>query len=161
MKYIPISKLERHQKYLDAFSAFYTEQEYISTFTHFIMDSKISPLDDDDVELFKDFLFESKFGKIHIYYFERLFNQLSDKDTFDWNVRVMAKYIEFIGKISEFYCGDIFIYLFSKINKSEHVISLLLNYLPKEDRMIMAKVAQTYPVVLTKNPKLKLYSLFS
>ena len=161
MKYKPISKLERHQKYLGAFSDFCIEKEYLSNITKFIMDNDISPLNDDDVELFKDFLFESKFGKIHIYYFDCLFRQLEDKANFDWTVRVMAKYIEFIGKISEFYCNDIFSNLFAEINKTQNTISLLLKYLPISDRMIMVKMAQTYPVVIFKNPKLKLYALFS
>lgn len=161
MKYKPNSKLERHQKYLGAFSDFCIEEEYLSNITQFIMDPKISPNDEDDIELFKDLLFESKFGKIHIYYFDRLFNKLWDKTTFDWTVRIMSKYVEFAHKISEFYSGDIFNALFTELHKTHDAISLMLKYLPHNERMCMVRVAQTYPSVLESVPKLKLYALFS
>jgi hypothetical protein len=161
MKYRPTSKQERHQKYLGAFSAFCVEDEYLSNITNFIMDPKNSPSNDDDVELFKDLLFESKFGMMHICYFDLMFSRLCDKPNFDWTIRVIAKYIEFIHKISKFYSDDIFDTFLTELNTSHDAIGLLLRHLPMEERMYLVKVARAYPMALSRVPKLKLYALFS
>lgn len=161
MKYRPTSKLERHQKYLGAFSAFCIEDEYLSNITDFIMDPKNSPSNDDDVELFKDFLFESKFGRIHICYFDLWFSKIGNKTNFDWTVRVMSRYIEFIRKISEFYIDDIFNMFLTELNASQDAIALLLKLLPMEDRMSFVRAAKVYPKALKRVSKLKLYYLFS
>lgn len=159
--YRPKTKHDRHQKYVSVFEGFCVEHEYHATITRFMMDSNISSSNPDDIELFKDLLFESKFGKIHIYYFDKLLKSLSDKSQFDWTVRVMAKYIEFTGKISEFYQGDILHTLFTELNRTQTAIELLLKHLSAQDRIYLAQTARQFPAVIAKIPKIRLYSLFS
>lgn len=160
MKFSPNSEHKRHQLYFDAFlDSINSPTLYCTYITRFINDGAISSFNDDDMQFFKDLLFESKHGKVHIeYYVNILENWL--QFAFNQSMFTISKYCDFLIKISELFIKDMFHYIF-KMKNCELIIKKLFTYLSPENKILFINVGMDYPQILKLIPKFKTYVLFS
>jgi hypothetical protein len=164
--FIPDSTCERHQKYFGAFSVvpkrFHGSNntyEYLKFITQYINDGAISHLDSDDLQFFRDLLFESSFGKVHIEYYDWIITKWS-QFAFSQTVSIIARYADFLGQLSELFLKDLFKYVYSLTPRgagAKHLFPLL----SPENKVIFVQVGMDYPHILQEIPKFKLYLLFS
>lgn len=149
---------ERHHLYRNKFTKATYEGQYYWNIVEYIKDKNISPLDADDLELFQDIIFESPMGRIHIYFYERLFDN-SYKAQPEWTLEIFCKYLEFLDKISPLFTHDAFSFVFRQKNVA--LIESLLKVMPIEIKLRFIREADNYPQIIKSVPKLKLYNLFS
>lgn len=155
--YIPKSEHKRHQPYIGAFCRSQSKTEYIAYITKFIFDPEISPKNEDDMDLFKDLLFESRFGKIHIDYYIEQFWRLSGRKRTKV-IRRLARYAEFLIPYSGLFLEDMY---HSIYRNHPDIIGELLEALPSKVKMPFVMLAEEYPSVIHRVPKLKFYMTFS
>lgn len=152
---------ERHKPYHEKFDRAQgnnTERQYYWNVAKYVLDSKISPSNEDDLELFEDAIFESPWGRIHIYFYEWLFKNYYQTQT-EVVIRTFVKYLEFLNEISPLFTVDAFNFIFRQ--KDTKLIEKLLNTMSFEIKLNFIKVSDKYPEVVRSVPKLKLYNLFS
>lgn len=162
MSFVPDSTCERHQKYFDAFSdpkAIDNFATYTTYLTRFIHDNSISFLNDDDLQFFRDLLFESSWKRIHIKYYEDILDRWI-KFAFTQSMSVLSKYSDFLGQVSEYYLRDLFYCIF-RHHQSHIIVPSLFNVLSPENKVIFVKVGMNYPDIIKQIPKFKTYLLFS
>lgn len=156
----PNSTCERHQKYFDAVSSKFANQTtYLSVITRFINDGAISHLDDDDIQFFRDLLFESDYGKVHIEYYSWILDRWL-KFAFTQSMTVLSKYADFLGRVSELFLKDMFHHIF-KMHQSDMVVPALFHVLSPDNKVHLVQVGMSYPQVVKSIPKFKMYLLFS
>lgn len=164
MTFKPTSTLERHQKYFDAFlispgeEIFYGPASYLNFITKFINDPNISHQDQEDLQFFKDLLFESQFGKIHIQYYTWVIDKWTQY-AFPQAIRVLARYADFLGGVSVMFLHDFYHHLF-KLPKHDLTIAIF-PILSSINKVEFIKTADQYPAIIAAMPKLKLYMVFS
>src|SRR5271157_2612674 len=106
---------ERHQKYLGAFTNLVSQFEYLINVTHFVTDANLSPNNPDDIDLFQDLLFEGRHGRIHIVYYETLFNcPLISSMSIGKTTKVFARYLDYLDKVSSLFTADALHFVFKK-----------------------------------------------
>lgn len=152
---------EQHKPYHGKFTQVTTklfERQYYWNIAKYVMDSNISPSNGDDLELFEDAVFESPYGRIHIYFYEQLFKNYYQFSP-DWVLKVFSKYLSFIEKISTLFTNDAFDYIFRK--EDPKLILSLLKEMSFDIKMRFVKASEKYPAVIQSVPKLKMYNLFS
>lgn len=160
LKFIPNSPHERHQKYFDAFliEDGLTNSKYLNYITQYIFDTNLSPDNNDDLEFFKNLLFESIKGKVHINYYDWVVSRWTQL-AFEQTVETLVRYSYFLGKLSDMFLHDFFNYLLkSKHNK------IIINLFPKLDhysKVQFIKWVDLNPEVIKMIPKLKMYLLFT
>ncbi len=160
LEFIPDSPHERHQKYFDAFliKEGLTDSRYLNYITQYIFDPNLSPDNDDDLEFFKNLLFESIKGKVHINYYDRVVTRWTEL-AFDQTVETLARYSYFLSKLSVMFLHDFFNYLLKSHNEK-----LIINLFPKLDsysKIQFIEWADLNPEVVKFIPKLKMYLLFT
>ena len=160
MIFIPNSPHERHQKYFDAFSIKdgLTDSKYMNYITQYIFDPCISPDNEEDIYFFKDLLFESIKGKVHISYYDWVISHWS-KCAFVQSIETLARYSLYISRLSELFVHDFFNYLWQLPNKE--IIVQLFPKLDHVSKLMFISWADTNPEIITLIPKLKLYLLFT
>lgn len=159
-KFIPNSPHERHQKYFDAFliEEGLTNSKYLNYITQYIFDPAMSPDNEDDLEFFKNLLFESMKGKVHIDYYDRVVTRWS-QFAFDQTIETLARYAYFLGRLSGMFLHDFFHYLLRLDNKE-----ILIHLFPKLDsqsKIHFIEWADYHPEIVESIPKLKMYLLFT
>jgi len=150
---------ERHQKYLHLFKDDVFETSLLWHTAKYVLDTNISPNDADDFELFQDMIFESKFGRLHIYFYEQYLFPRYFKLNSDWVTQVFVKYLEFLEKSSPLFTNDAFdvVYKF----RDSKLILMLLDRMSFDIKMRFIKHSEKHPDMIHLVPKLKLYNLFS
>lgn len=159
-KFIPNSPHERHQKYFDAFltGEGLTNSKYLNYITQYIFDPNLSPDNADDLELFKNLLFESFKGTVHIDYYDRV---LKNWSTFAPNqtTDTLSRYSYFLSRLSVMFLQDFFNHLLEFDNNQ-----IIINLFPKLDsysKVQFIEWADKNPQVVKLIPKLKMYLLFT
>lgn len=150
---------DRHQSYIPLFrDREMYERQYLWQIGKFVMDSKLSPSDGDDLELFQDLVFDSDRGRLHIFFYEELFKNYYQYQP-DWTLKVFVRYVMYLDKISPLFSGDSFDFILKKSDPK--LITDLLKEMPFELKMRLIKISERYPDMIKAVPKLKLYNLFS
>ena len=152
---------ERHKPYHEKFDRALgknTELQYYWNVAKYVLDSKISPSDGDDLELFEDAIFESPWGRIHIHFYEWLFQKYY-ADQPEVVIRIFCKYLEYLEKCSVLFIDDSFSFIFRQ--EDYKLIEKLLKVMPLKTKLHFIKASEKYPKVIQSVPKLKLYNLFS
>jgi len=161
-KFVPNSPHERHQKYFDAFliEEGLTNSKYLNYITQYIFDPAMSPDDEDDLEFFKNLLFESMKGKVHIDYYDRVTRW--SQFAFDQTIETLARYAYFLSRLSVMFLDDFFNYLLkSNQNKNDQIIINLFPKLDNYSKVQFIEWADLNPEVVKLIPKLKMYLLFT
>jgi hypothetical protein len=152
---------ERHHPYHEKFDRAQrnnTERQYYWNVAKYVLDSKISPSDGDDLELFEDAIFESPFGRIHIHFYEWLFQNYY-KTQPEVVIRIFINYLGYLEKLSVLFVNDAFDFVFRQ--EDPKLIETLLRVSPLSIKLQIIRVAEKYPQAIQSVPKLKLYNLFS
>jgi len=152
---------ERHQPYHEKFDRAQkgnTERQYYWNVAKYVLDSKISPSDGDDLELFEDAIFESPWGRIHIYFYEWLFKNYYATQP-EVVLRIFSRYLEYLEKCSILFVDDAFNFIFRQ--KDSKLIESLLKIMSLSSKLRLITVSDKYPDIVRSVPKLKLYNLFS
>lgn len=147
---------ERHLKYLDAFWHLFTPG-FVGFITRFVLDPNISPDNVDDLELFQDFVFSKRLGRLHIFYYEHLFKDIADTD--EYLSKAFCRYLEFLGQISPYFEKEALYFLFRE--ERLEIIELVFKQSSFQLKMKILKVSDDFPEKVKRIPKLKLYNLFS
>jgi hypothetical protein len=159
-KYTPQYKLERHQQYASAFSL---KSEYLGNYypyiSKFLCDPQLNINDGDDATVLFDLLYNSKFGAIHISYYKFLLRRINNIN-YEWTLKVLSKYVNFLGKRSYLYQVDMFDSLFRDFPNTK-LWEDFLKALAPEDLTLFIECAAKYSSVVKAIPKIKLYLLFS
>lgn len=154
-------KHERHIPYHGKFTQVNTElfeRQYYWNVAKYVMDPCVTPSDGDDLELFEDAIFESPWGRIHIYFYEQLFKNYYSLSP-EWVLQVFSRYLEYLEKLSSLFTNDAFEFVFRK--KDYQLITKLLKTMSIEIKLKFIKAAEKHSDVLQSVPKLKIYNLFS
>ncbi len=183
MKFKPSSQHERHQKYFEAFSVsdkisrpyIHIESDvlnktslngYLDYITKYITDPNISYHNHDDIEFFKDLLFEGLYGKIHIFYYRNIFDKWM-RFAFEQSIFILSKYASFLSKISPLYLHDFYDYMlgnrYIKSNSNYDwikIISSLYDNLDPEAKIEFIRVASNYKDIVSQLPQIKLYMTY-
>ena len=151
---------ERHKPHHNKFTIKedWFERQYYWNVAKYVMDPNISPSDGDDLELFQDAVFDSPWGRIHIHFYERLFQNYY-KFQPDWVLQTFCRYVNFLEQISILFANDAFDFIFRK--EDPKLIEKLLNTMSFETKMHFIKASEKYPEAIRSVPKLKIYNLFS
>jgi len=152
---------ERHKPYHEKFDRAQegnTERQYYWNVAKYVLDSKLSPSDGDDLELFEDAIFDSPWGRVHIYFYEWLFQNYY-KSQPEVVVQIFTRYLEYLGKISMLFVDDAFSFIFKR--EDYKLIEKLLAIMPLTTKLQFIKTSEKYPKAIQSVPKLKLYNLFS
>lgn len=159
-RFIPNSQFERHHKYFDAFEIQngISDINYLNFITEYINDTSLSPNNDDDLEFFKNLLFESIKGKVHIRYYDWVITNLINNDIHTCT-KILSRYSEYLGGLSNLFLHDFFNYLLQLDDKQ--IIIELFNVLPSKIKLEFIYWANDNESVVKLIPKLKSYLLFS
>ena len=149
-----ISQLDRHKSHINAFKIC-SMSDFSDVITNFITDPFISSDDEDDIDLFQDFVFSKKFGKLHIYYYSFILKN-KDKESV---AMILSKYLDFLKHVSVFFLYDAFDYIFK--TKDTKLIELMIKSLSSDLKIKFIEYSDRYPNIIDLIPKLKLYNLFS
>lgn len=134
------------------------EGQYYWCVARYVTDRNISPSDVDDLEFFQDSVFESPWGRIHIFFYEWMFKKYYQSNP-DWYVLVFTKYLEYLDKISPLFSQDAFYFVFRQNNIQ--LVESVLKAMSFDIKLRFIKASEKYPDMIRKVPKLKLYNLFS
>ena len=152
---------ERHQPYSKKFDRAQegnTERQYYWNVAKYVLDSKLSPSDGDDLEMFEDAVFDSPWGRIHIYFYEWLFKNYYTTQP-EVVLRVFSRYLEYLEKCSVLFVDDAFNFIFKQNNPK--LVESLLKIMSLKIKLRLIAVSEKYPEAIRSVPKLKLYNLFS
>lgn len=149
---------DRHQKYLELFKDDVFEQHFLWQVAMYVWDANLTPNDADDLDLFQDLVFDSKFGRIHIYFYDHLFDKYYRLNS-DWVTTIFVRYLEYLEKLSSLFTNDAFDFVFKK--EDQKLVLTLLKKMPLDLRLRFIKHSEKYPNIIQLVPKLKLYNLFS
>lgn len=163
--FVPTVVYERHQKYLDAFiNEKLIISDYLQYITKFICDHNMSTLNNDDLDFFKNLLFDSftarnieLVGSLLFTYYDRLIKNY--KFASSQVIFLLSKLLSFLIKISDVYVKDMFVYLW-QCNDKQIILNLFYS-LNGENRLCFINWANDKPDIIKFIPKLKLYILFS
>lgn len=149
---------KNHQPHQENFSKVLFEKTYLWNVGVYVNDTKIDPSDADDLEFFQDMVFDSPYGRIHIFFYEELFKNYLHLNR-DWTIRTFARYVLFLENISSLFSEEALGFVYRK--QEPAVITDLLKVMDMEVKLRFIRLADKYPDVLHAVPKLKLYNLFS
>lgn len=155
------SEHERHKQYYEQFDKAKQgrlEGQYYWSVVKYVTDRNISPLDPDDLELFQDAIFESPWGRIHIHFYEWMFDKYY-KVYPECFLVIFSKYLNYLDKVSPLFTADAFSFVFRK--KNIKLVEGLLKVLSFDLKMKFIKTSEKHPDMIQLVPKLKLYNLFS
>lgn len=154
-RYTPDFSQERHSSYKKALDS-KNYNRYYKHINRFILDKNLSAKNQEDIELFKDLLFESKFGRIHINYSEWLVKYAKKKKS---RIALIDRYIEYISEVSSLFYGD---FVSSLVKSGNDYIEYLVSFGALQTRLVLVKtLAYHFPKMMQDIPKLKTYLLFS
>jgi len=149
----------RHRDYYENFtSSNRDERQYYLYLAKYVMDADVSPLDGDDLEFFQDVVFESPYGRIHIYFYEQLFENYYEMDP-DWCILVFNKYLDYLERISPLFTVDAINFIFRENDLK--LVEKMLGSSSYEIKMRLIRASENHPDLIKSVPKLKLYNLFS
>lgn len=149
----PVSEHKRHQKYLHAFELA-TVDHYYEIISQFVVDPNISFNNSDDLDLFVNFVFDSKFQYIHTGYCRFIINNKSE-----FSLLAITKFLDF----QKIYC-ELFVYdFFSTLIRDYDitVIEKIFKLLSPNLKLDFLDVICKFPEVLKSSSQLNLYILFS
>lgn len=149
---------ERHLPHQRNFEKVNFEKGYLWNVGVYVNDPNIDPNDEDDLEFFQDMVFESPYGRIHIFYYEELFKNYLALNR-DWTLRTFSNYVLFLDKFSHLFSDEAFAHVYK--NQQTQVVADLLKVMDMEIKLKFIRMADKYPNVMRAVPKLKLYNLFS
>jgi hypothetical protein len=150
----------RHQKYLRVFSSLPDKIVLLKTITRFINDKAISHLDPDDLQLFQNLVFDTGCGPVNISFYSQVKKKYTrSKTCFIPSAKVLARFADFTGQISSLFVDDLFLHLLRNTNNS--FIKSVFDKLSAVNKLKMMHLADTYPEIIKRIPKIKLYLTFS
>jgi len=147
---------ERHQIYLSAFHTL-SIYNFVEFITKFVLDPNISSDNEDDTDLFQDFVFSDRLGRLHIYYYEHLFFDVPGDN--NYIAEAFCRYLDFLGQISPFFTQEALNKPFKMGNIS--LIESIMIFGSHNIKLGIIKTSDKYPHITKRIPKLKLYNLFS
>lgn len=161
-KYIPQVEHRRHQRHVDAFVRARWAYEISALVSKYIYDPAISPMDADDLDLLKVFLFDNGLGKIHIsYYSDQLVNTiLNSKKRRVKAIRKICRYADFLIRINTLMTIDLFHHVF-QLRDNFKTAEDVFNGISPYTRVSFVHAAIQWPNIVNRIPKLKLYVTFS
>lgn len=148
---------ERHSEYLGAFSDSIGEDEFVGYISKFLLDSQLSPFDSDDLDLYQDIVFDSKWGRLHIFYYEDLFSTYHIRPI--EFAKKFNQHLEYLGHISSLFLLDAFTFVLKK--NDPVLVEFLMKHMSLRTKLLFIREAWHYPQIIQAVPKLKLYNLFS
>ena len=119
----------------------------------FILDKSISPNNEEDLQLLRDMLFETKFGKNHIYFYD-YFSRRKSKN----NIKLLSKYSEYLLIMSELFLDDMFHHILR--TRDKYLINNYFTHLSNKNKLNFLKIAKNYPHIISKFPRIKTYMVF-
>lgn len=146
---------ERHQIYLSAFSVL-SIYDFVEFITKFVLDPNISPDNADDLELFQDFVFSDRLGRLHVFYYHNMFEDRPDAN--ELLIKAYCQYLNFLGQISSFFQQESLEFIF---RWKPFYIESILKLSSPQVKLDIIKISNNYPEIIKRIPKLKLYNLFS
>lgn len=149
---------ENHAPHQKNFSKELYERSYLWNVGVYVNDPRIDPSNEDDLEFFQDMIFDSPYGRIHIFFYEELFKNYLNLNR-DWTVRTFARYVLFLENISQLFSEEALNFVYRKQEPS--VITDLLKVMDMDVKLRFIRLADKHPDVMRAIPKLKLYNLFS
>jgi hypothetical protein len=156
-KYKPNFSDIRHSIYQDGFDNCNNVLIYYKFLNKFLLDKNLSPYNQDDVELLKDLLFESKLKKVHLGYAMWMISWCKKNKT---GTLIVSNYIRYISNLSILHMNDFWTILL--VNRHKKFIEKLLNLGDSDVRLALVNAAVVLNPKLMKHiPKLKTYLLFS
>lgn len=156
-KYVPDFSQERHTIYRNGFNTCTNEKDYYKIINKYILDGNLSPANTDDVELFKDLLFESKFRRIHLEYARWLIEWCKKKPS---RRKLVLSYIKYIASASSLHLRDFWGIILTEHNK-DFIVDLLSEADSEVRLTIVTGAVENNPKLMKLIPKLKMYLLFS
>jgi hypothetical protein len=148
---------ERHSDYLGAFSASIKEDEFLKYISKFLLDSRLSPFDADDLDLYQDLVFDSKWGRLHIFYYEDLFSTYYIRPV--EFAKKFSRHLDYLGQCSVLFLLDAFTFILKKNNP--YMVNFLMKFMSLKTKLLFIRETEHYPQIVQAVPKLKLYNLFS
>lgn len=148
---------ERHSEYLGAFSNSIREDEFIGYISKFLLDSQLSPFDGDDLDLYQKMVFDSKWGRLHIFYYEDLFSTYYIRPV--EFAKKFGKHLDYLGQISVLFLLDAFSFVLKK--NDPILVEFLIKHMSLKTKLLFIRESYHYPQIIQAVPKLKLYNLFS
>ena len=155
IRYVPIINYQRHEEYARAFDNSISINKYFKILKKFIMDENISPNNEDDLQFLKDLLFETKFGRNHIHFYEYVYYSMNKSKN---NLQILSRYTEFLGSISDYFLEDMFEFLVK--TQDEFVIKNYFSKLSLSYKLRFVKITRPYPYLFKKIPILGMCSTF-
>lgn len=149
---------ENHLPHQKNFSREIHERGYLWNVGVYVNDTRIDPSNEEDLEFFQDMVFDSPYGRIHIFFYEELFKNYLHLNR-DWTVRTFARYVLFLENISALFSEEALNFVYRKQEPS--VITDLLKVMDMDVKLRFIRLADKHPDVMRAIPKLKLYNLFS
>jgi hypothetical protein len=154
-QYMPVANYQRHKIYLIAFHDSINIDKYFKILKTFIVDENISPNNEDDLQFLRDLLFETKFGRNHIHFYELAYHSMNKCKN---NLHVLSRYTEFLGAISNYFLEDMFEFVLK--TKDEFFIKRYFSRLSLNNKLKFIKITKSYPYIFKKIPKIGMYSTF-
>lgn len=154
-RYTPTINYQRHKAYLCAFDSRININKYFKLIKKFILDKNISCYNDEDIQFLRDLLFDTKFGRNHIYFYQFIYSSINRSKK---NFRIFTKYTDFLGAISVYFLEDMFDFVIN--TKNNNFIKNYFFELSLPNKIKFLKSLKKYPFLLKKIPKIKSYVLF-
>lgn len=152
-KYKLESKLKRHQRYVDAFSilSYLSYKSYISSF---VTDTNLSANNYDDLNFFKDLLFESSYGNVLFDYYKSLACKLPE------TYLILSNYLYYIYRLNYYFFRDCINDMWSSCDIL--YLDLVFKHLDTSIQMQFIEIGiSKYRDKYNLSSKMKLYALFS
>lgn len=161
-KFIPKVEHRRHQRHVDAFVLCTHAYQLSTLISKYIYDPEISPLNDDDLDLLKTFLFDNGTNDIHIrYYADQLVCPiLRNRKKRVKAIRKICRYSDFLIRINSLMTIDLFHHVF-RLRDDIVVAEEIFNGISPYTRVTFVHTALNYTSIINRIPKLKLYVTFS
>lgn len=146
----PTSSFDRHQKYLEAFTI-ESIVEYYQFINQFLTDPIISHHNGDDMDLFINFIFDSKFGDLHNAYCKFMLSSSSFLE--------ISSFLNFLHEDCELFVYDFFYSLAKDYNHI--IIEKVFEKLSCKLKLELLNTVCKFPEKLKGSSRLKLYAVFS
>lgn len=131
----------------------------------FVNDSSFSPQNEDDLRFFEFLIMETDFGKNHIFlYMDQL--RTADKRGVEKTILNVVQYMKYLSEMSDAFMHDAIYNSILELGKFSNqtykaVDCLFLNLDPDSKLKMLNIVQKCFPEVISKSPKMKLYTIFS
>lgn len=154
-KYNPQINYQRHKPYASAFDGVTTIYKYLDLIKKFVLDSNISPHNEDDLQFLRDLLFETKFGKNHIYFYDYF---CRSKNRNKQNIKMLSRYADFLSTMSDLFLEDMYHHFLK--TRDKYLINNYFSYLSTKNKLKFLQISKDYSFTVKKIPRISTYMTF-